>query len=125
MCNQRVLNLDLTLNKPSNNNMFNIELNYDINQALDPESWDSDFHVISLHRSIEHLVSDIKNIKDSLYRIGKYIKDKSIIKNNSNDIKYLDSISKVAWEFLSAFYEAHWDSLHVDKFNTSFRSKVK
>ena len=45
---------------------------------------------------MEHLVSNIKNIKNSLYRMGKYIKSKSIIKNNPNDIKYLDDISKAA-----------------------------
>ena len=44
------------------NNMFNVQLQYDINQALDPESWDSNFHVISLYGSMKYLVSDIKNI---------------------------------------------------------------
>ena len=76
--------------------MFNIQLNYDINQALDPESWNGKFHVISLHDSIEHLVSDVKNIKDSLFRIGKYIKGKSIINDNANNVKDLEGMGKVA-----------------------------
>ena len=33
---------------------------------LDPEKWDSDFYTTSLHRAMEYLASDIKNIKDSL-----------------------------------------------------------
>jgi len=45
----------------SSNNMFDIQLSYDVDQALDPEEWDGDFRVISLHGAIEHLVSDIKN----------------------------------------------------------------
>jgi len=43
---------------------------------------------------MEYLVSNIKNMKDSLYRIGKYIQDKSIIKENSNSVKDLEGISK-------------------------------
>ena len=53
--------------------MVNIQLSYDSGQALDPESWNGNFHTILLHRSIEHLVSDVKNIKDSLIRMHKYI----------------------------------------------------
>jgi len=105
--------------------MFNIQLSYKSDQALDPEFWDGKFCVVSLHRSIEHLVSNIKNIKDSLYRMGKYIKGKFIIDGNANGIKDLDSIGKAIWEFLSAVYNLHWDSLYVDDFKTSFRNKVK
>jgi len=56
---------------------------------------------------MEHLASDIKNIKDSLHKMGRYIKGKSIIDNNTNSVKNLDSISKVVWEFLSAVYDSH------------------
>jgi len=87
--------------------VFNVQLNYDIDQALDPESWDSKFCAVSLHGSMEHLVSDIKNIKDSLCRMGKYIQGKSIIKENPNGIKDLEGIGKVVWDFLSAIYDLH------------------
>jgi len=56
----------LVSSSPSGSNIFNIQLNYDINQALDPESWDSEFHAVSLHESMEYLASDVKNIKESL-----------------------------------------------------------
>ena len=51
------------------NNMFNVQLQYNINQALDPESWDGNFHAISFYGSMEYLASDIKNIKVSLNRM--------------------------------------------------------
>ena len=107
LCQQCISNEDLALNQPSRNNMFNIQLNYDINQALDPESWDGEFCAVSLHRSMEHLASDVKNIKDSLHRMHKYIMDKSINEGNANNVKDLEGIGKVVWEFILAFYDTH------------------
>ena len=100
-------------------------MNYDINQTLDSEEWDSNFHAISLHGSMEHLASDIKNIKDSLYRMGKYIKGKSINNSNPNNIKDLEGMGKAVWEFLSSIYNLCWDRLYVDDSNTTFRNKIK
>ena len=80
----------------NNGEVFNIQLNYDINQALNPELWDGKFRAVSLYRSIEHLVSDIKNIKELLQRMQRYILDKAIDSNKANDIKDLKGISKVA-----------------------------
>jgi len=45
---------------------FNINLLYDVNQAIDQDSWDGVFQPISLHGLMEHLLSDINNIKVSL-----------------------------------------------------------
>ena len=59
----------LNNNAANDNNMFNIQLNYDINQALDSELWDSNFQAILLYGLIEHLASNIKNIKKSLGRM--------------------------------------------------------
>jgi len=49
--------------------MFNMQLNYNSNQALDPDSWDENFCAVSLHGSMEHLASDALNIKESLSRM--------------------------------------------------------
>jgi len=38
MCQQHVSNEDPASNLPPSNNMFNVQLNYDTDQALDPES---------------------------------------------------------------------------------------
>ena len=103
--------------------MFNINLNYNIDKALDPEEWDGNFCATSLHEAMEHLVSDIKNIKDSLQRIKKYIRDKSI-DNNSNNIKDLEDVGKAVWKFLSSIYNSYWDCLYVNDTNTTFRNKV-
>jgi len=120
---QHVPSEDPALNSTSSNNVFNINLNYDIDQALDPEEWNSNFHTISLYGTIKHLASDIKNIKDSLQRMGKYIRGKSI-DSNPNNIKNLKGVGKVVWEFLSSIYNSHWDGLYVDDTNTTFRNKV-
>ena len=93
---QHVSNEDLALNQPAENNVVNIQLNYDINQTLEPKSWDGNFHVILLHSSMEHLVSNVKNIKDFLLRMCKYILGKSINDDKANNIKDLKGISKVA-----------------------------
>jgi len=66
---QCALNKDLALNQSDECNMFNIQLNYNYNQALDLESWDGNFRVVSLHKSMEHLASDVQNIKKSLTRM--------------------------------------------------------
>jgi len=124
MLQQCVSSEDLALSSTASNSVFNIQLNYDINQALDPEEWDGNFHATLLHRAMEHLVSDVKNIKDSFCRMGKYIRGKSIDNTNPNDVKDLESISNMVWEFLSSIYDSHWDGLYVDNSNTTFRSKV-
>ena len=63
---QCVPSKDLALNSTSGNNMFNINLSYDIDQALDLEEWDGDFCTTLLYGAMKHLVSDVKNIKDFL-----------------------------------------------------------
>jgi len=47
----------------------------------------------------------------------KYIKNKSIEQNKTNDVPDLSGISEVAWNFISAFYKSGWDSLVFDKDN--------
>jgi len=90
-----------------NNNVFNVQLQYNINQTLDPESWNSNFWAILLHGSIEHLASDIKNIKESLGRMQKYILSKAIESDKANNIKDLEDVGKVAWGFIFSLYEAY------------------
>ena len=89
------------------------------------ESWDGNFRAILLHVSIEYLASDIKDIKETLERIQKYILSKTIESGKANDIKNLEGVSNAVWEFISSLYEAHWDSLFIDDSNTLLRNKVK
>ena len=67
------------------------------NSPLDPESWDGNFHAISLHGSMEHLASDIKHIKESLRRMQKYILNKLIEGDKANNIKNLEGVGEAAW----------------------------
>jgi len=121
---QRVSNEVPASSTTSSNSVFDIQLSYDIDQALDSEEWDGDFHATSLYGAMEHLVSDVKNIKDSLCRMGKYIRGKSI-DSNPNNTKDLEGVGKAVWKFLSSIYDSHWDRLYVDEANTIFRNKVK
>ena len=74
---------------------------------------------------MEHLASDIKHIKELLWRIQKYILNKSIEGDKANNIKNLEGIGEAAWGFISALFKSHWDHLIADKNNFSFRCKVK
>ena len=57
---------------PTDDIVINIQLPYDLNTSIEPKLWDGNFHPISLHSSIEHLVLDSKNIKNSLNSMAKY-----------------------------------------------------
>ena len=109
----------------NSNNIINIQLNYDINQALDQDLWDGKFRAISLHSLMKHLDSDIKNIKESLFRMEKYILSKGIDGSKANEIKDFKGLGKAAWGFISALYTSQWDNLIVDKTNRFFRNNVK
>ena len=45
---------------------------------------------------MEHLVSNIKNIKDSLVKMHKYILGKSIKGDKTNSVKNLEGVGKMA-----------------------------
>ena len=74
---------------------------------------------------MEYLAPNIKNIKESLHRMQKYILGKLINGDKANNVKDLESIKKVAWESITALYKSHWDSLLVDGTNRFFRNNVK
>ena len=59
-----------------NVNVINIQFPYNPQVPTEPELWDSNFHPISLHGSIEHIASDAKNIKDTLNFMTRYISNK-------------------------------------------------
>ena len=78
----------------NNNDIINIQLNYDINWALDQDLWNSKFRAIFLHGLIEHLGSNIRNIKELLFRMEKYILSKYIDGSKANNIKDLEGLGK-------------------------------
>jgi len=74
------------------NPFINIQLQYDPDAPTDPEIWNGRFHPISLHRSIEHIASNIKNIKDSLKFMAKYISNKQIEPSKANNLDDFNGI---------------------------------
>ena len=59
-------------------NIINIQLPYNPNKSIEFKLWDGNFHPISLYRSLEHLTSDVENIKKSMAHITIYIKNNII-----------------------------------------------
>jgi len=59
-----------------------------------------------LYSSIEHIPSDIENIKVSLTGVSDYIINKSVDRGQVNNFDDLKDVSKIAWDLISAIYEA-------------------
>ena len=110
-------------NSSSSQNTINIQLLYNINQAMEPDTWDGNFHFVSLHSS--HLMSGSKNIKESLCCMIKYILNKKVESGKANEVNNFKGIGKAAWGFILALYESEWDRLITNNNNHSFRCKVK
>ena len=104
--------------------IINIPLLYDSNVPMEPKLWDGSFHLISLHRSMKHLASDAKNIKNSLSFMAKYIGNKQIDLVKSNKLEDFKGIGEAIWSFISSVYQSKWDSLIADKNNKSLRQKI-
>jgi len=104
--------------------VINIQLPYDLHVPMEPELWDGNFHPISLYRSIEHIVLDTKNIKDTLKFMARYISNKQVDSSKPNNLKDFNSIGKAIWNFISLVYQAIWDFLYTDKQSNSLRRKV-
>jgi len=73
---------------------INIPLPYDPNVPTDPEIWNSNFHPIFLHGSIEHIGSNAKSIKKSLKFIAKYITNKQIDLSKANELEDFKGIGE-------------------------------
>jgi len=103
---------------------INILLLYNPNVPTDPEIWNGRFHLILLHGSLEHIVSDIKSIKDSLKFMAKYISNKQVQSSKANDLDDLDGIGDVVWMFISSIYDSNWDALFTDNKTNTLRKKI-
>ncbi|KAL9710707.1 hypothetical protein Ac2012v2_8381 [Leucoagaricus gongylophorus] len=105
-------------------NVFNVQLPYDINAPAEPELWSGSFHPISLHGSIEHVASDFKNIKVTLNFLAKYIQNKQVNGTAINDFSDFDGMGDAIWNFISSVYGAKWDGLHTDNKSNTLRAKI-
>jgi len=59
-----------------------------------------------LHSSIEHISSNIENIKVSLMGVTDYIINKSVDRGKVNNFNDLKGVGKVTWNLIFAFYKA-------------------
>ena len=106
------------------NVFINIQLPYDLNAPTDTEIWNGGFHPISLHSSIEHIVSDTKNIKDSLKFMAKYILNKQIKLTKANDLMDFNGMGDAVWNFIFLVYESNWDFFYTDNNTNTLRRKI-
>jgi len=83
---------------------INIQLLYNSNVPMESELWNKSFYPISLYRSLKYLVSDAKNIKDSLNSVARYISNKKIDPKCSNNIQDFKSIGEAVWNLISTVY---------------------
>jgi len=86
--------------------VINIQLLYDPNAPTEPDLWDSNFHPILLHSSIEYLASDSKYIKDSLNFTAKYINNKQIDLARANNHEDFKEIGEAIWNLISSIYQS-------------------
>ena len=125
MIQQYVSNMNTnTTSMHGDNTVINVPLQYNPNTSMEPELWDGSFHPISLHRSMEHLTFNAKNIKNSLSFMAKYIGNKQINPVKSNKLENFKGIREAIWSFISLVYQSKWDSLIADKNDKSLRQKI-
>ena len=105
-------------------NVINIQLSYDPNGPMEPNLWSGNFQSIFFHGSVEYIASDLKNIKQSLNFMVKYISNKKVNPKLSNDLEDLNGIGDAVWNFLSSVYQSSWDSLYTDNHSKSLREKI-
>ena len=104
--------------------IINIQLSYDLQAPTEPDLWSGFFHPISLHRLIKHFASDLKNIKDSLNFMAKYITNKQVNSGKANELNDFDGMGNAIWNFISSVYETKWDSFYTDNKATTLRMKI-
>ena len=104
--------------------VINIQLLYDPHAPTEPKLWSGSFHPISLYGSIEHFVSDSKNIKVTLNFLAKYIQGKQVNSSKVNDLNDFDGMGDAIWNFISSIYTSKWDGLFTDQKTNTLRAKI-
>ena len=90
--------------RADDDNVINIQLPYDPNGPTEPDLWSGNFQSISLHGFVEYIASDLKNIKQSLNFMARYISNKKVNPKSSNNLNDFDGIGDTVWNFLSSVY---------------------
>ena len=117
-------NVQAQLPHVDDDNSINIQLPYDPNSPMEPDLWSGNFQSISLYGLVEHIALDLKNIKQSLNFMAKYISNKKVNPKSSNNLEDFNGIGDTVWNFLSSVYQSSWDSLYTDNCSKSLREKI-
>ena len=56
--------------------------------------------------------------------MAKYIINKKVNPKTANDLKDFDGIGDSVWNFISAVYQASWNSLHMDNRSKTLKEKI-
>jgi len=75
------------VSQTEDDSVINIQLSYDPQASTELDLWSGNFHPISLHSSSEQIASDIKNIKDSLKFMARYISNKKVNPSKANELE--------------------------------------
>ena len=82
-----------TVFQTENDSVINIQLLYNPQAPTEPDFWSGNFHLILLHSSIKQIASDVKNIKDSLNFMARYISNKKVNPSKANELENFNGIS--------------------------------
>jgi len=121
---QRDLPTHGTVSQTEDNSAINIQLPYNSQAPTEPDLWSGNFHPILLHGSIKQIASDVKNIKDSLNFIARYISNKKMNPSKTNELEDFNGMDDSIWNFILSVYQANWNSLHTDNQATTLKAKI-
>ena len=113
-----------TVFQTENDSVINIQLLYNPQAPTEPDFWSGNFHLILLHSSIKQIASDVKNIKDSLNFMARYISNKKVNPSKANELENFNGISNSIQNFISSVYQANWDSFHTNNQAMTLRVKI-
>ena len=102
---------------------YEVSLSYNINQPTEPNSWDGETYSISIFGFI-FIKTDAKNTYTSLLCMADFIRFRKVDTGVIDNIKELKEFGDAAFNFISSIYEANWNTIHSDKNNNSFRSRI-
>jgi len=92
---------------------------YSNSKLANSNLWNSNFNPISIFRTIEKSMDDVKNVIVSLNHMASFIDKRNIKNNREIDLSYLEGFSQVAWiSAISRESEQFPAIMHKEKYKT-------
>ena len=102
----------------------NVLILYNINQLVEPNTWDGEAYLISIFGTIEFLEIDFKNMSTLLLHMTNFIRNRDVESNKVNDVNQLQGFGQVVWEFILSIYQSGWNTLTTNKNNKMIRQNI-